>query len=426
MGTGPRICILTPGALGSNPRVVKEADALHEEGYDVTVISMRTLAHVDRRDDAVLADAGWRALRLDFRSRGMAWRIRRGVQSVDAASFRLTGYRGFADRAWSAFSLPLIAAARRVPAELYIAHYPAALPAAAISARRRGALYAFDAEDFHAGEWPQDEACDRMRLLVRAVEARHLPGCAHVTAASPGIAEAYADTYGIPRPTVLLNVFPRAQAPTHPTPAGAAQPGPSVYWFSQTIGPDRGLECAVRAVARARTRPHLYLRGSPTAQFAERLREIADESGAAAHLHILPPEAPAEMVSRAAGYDVGLVSETGHTPNRCLTLGNKLFTYLLAGVPAVLSDTPAHRVFAGQVGKAARLYAADDPDSLAEELNALLGDPATLAGARATAFRLGQTRFNWDVEKAVLLERISVAVARQARTVRPVVGVSTS
>src|SRR6266851_3243433 len=135
MDRGPRICILTPGALGSNPRVVKEADALHQGGYDVTVISTRTLAHVDRRDDAVLADAGWRALRLDFRSRGVAWRVRRGVQSVDAASFRVTGHGGFADRGCSAFSLPLMAAARRVPADIYIAHYPAALPAAAIAAR---------------------------------------------------------------------------------------------------------------------------------------------------------------------------------------------------------------------------------------------------------------------------------------------------
>src|SRR5207302_1557690 len=162
---------------------------------------------------------------------------------------------------------------------------------------------------------------------------------------------------------VLLNVFPRAQAPSCAPPAGAAQPGPSVYWFSQTIGPDRGLECAVRAIARARTRPHLYLRGSPAAQFADRLREIAGEAGAAGRFHILPPEAPTAMVRLAAPYDVGLVSETGHTPNRCLTLGNKLFTYLLAGVPAVMSDTPAHRAFIEQVGGAAHLYAADDPDS---------------------------------------------------------------
>lgn len=411
MGRRPRICILTPGALGSNPRVVKEADALHQGGCEVTVISTRTLAHVDRRDDAVLAEAGWRALRLDFRSRGMVWRARRVVQSAYAESLRLTGLGGFADRGCSAFSLPLMRAARRVPADLYIAHYPAALPAAASAAHSSGGLYAFDAEDFHVGEWPQDRAHDAMARLVSAVEARHLPGCAYVTAASPGIADAYAETYGIARPLVLLNVFPRAQAPAHPTPAGTAEPGPSVYWFSQTIGPNRGLEAAVRAIARASTGPHLYLRGSPAARFADRLREIADQAGAAARLHLLPPEAPTEMARLAAPYDVGLSSEPGNTHNNQVALGNKLFTYLLAGLPAVMSDTSAHHAFAGQAGVAARLYAVDDPDSLAAELDALLGDPAALASARAAAFRLGQTRFNWDMEKTVLLERMSAAAA---------------
>src|SRR6202043_4002686 len=140
-----------------------------------------------------------------------------------------------------------------------------------------------------------DRAYDGMRRLIGAVETRHLPDCAYVTAASPGIADAYAATYGIPRPTVVLNVFPRAQAASRPAPAGTAEPGPSVYWFSQTIGPDRGLEGAVRAIGRARTRPHLYLRGSPAPGFEGRLREIARKAGAARRLHFLPPESPSEM-----------------------------------------------------------------------------------------------------------------------------------
>src|SRR5205085_8163359 len=130
--------------LGSNPRVVKEADALHESGYDVMVISTRTLVHVDRRDDAVLAESRWRALRLDFRARGIAWQLRRATQSAYAGAFRVTRQGSFADRGCSAFTGALMVAARRVQADLYIAHYPAALPAAAAAARRCGALYAFD------------------------------------------------------------------------------------------------------------------------------------------------------------------------------------------------------------------------------------------------------------------------------------------
>src|SRR5262249_14385196 len=34
-----RICLITPGHLSMNPRLVKEADALTEAGYDVVVIA---------------------------------------------------------------------------------------------------------------------------------------------------------------------------------------------------------------------------------------------------------------------------------------------------------------------------------------------------------------------------------------------------
>src|SRR5204862_1198314 len=122
----------------------------------------------------------------------LGWWLRRVTQAGYAAAFRLTEQAGFADRGLNPFTSALIAAAQRVPADLYLAHYPAALPAAAIAARRLGARYAYDAEDFHPGDWPEDEAHEGMRRLVRAVESRHLPGCVYVTAASPGIADGYA------------------------------------------------------------------------------------------------------------------------------------------------------------------------------------------------------------------------------------------
>jgi glycosyltransferase involved in cell wall biosynthesis len=417
-----RVCIVTPGALGSNPRVVKEADALHEAGSDIAVIATRTLALVDRRDEAILAAAPWRAQRLDFTARGGAWRLRRAAQETWALAFAITGGASSAGRALSAFTGPLATAAKSVPADLYIAHYPAALPAAAIAAHSREARYAFDAEDFHLGDWPDEPVYESNRRLVSAIEARHLPGCAYVTAASPSIADAYADAYRILRPTVVLNAFPRKQAPPSPTPAGTMVPGPSVYWFSQTIGPDRGLECAVRATGRARSRPHLYLRGSLASGFLDRLKTIAAEAGAADRLHMLSPAAPPDMARLAASYDVGFSGEPGHTRNNRAALGNKLFTYLLAGLPVVMSDTPAHRAFAPQAGEAARLYVPDVAESLAAALDTLLGDPVVLAASRAAAFHLGQTRFNWDVEKGALLDQMALVFDSCTSVGRPGLG----
>src|SRR5262245_32051378 len=159
-----RICIVTPQPLGSNPRVVKEANALKDAGHVVSVISTRTLALVDERDDDILADAHWLVHRLDLRSRS-AWRARRAVQCLYTAGFSLTGWPGFADRAFSPTTGPLSAAASRAPADLYIAHYPAALPAVAAAARLHSAAYAFDAEDFHLGDWPDGGEQEGVRRM---------------------------------------------------------------------------------------------------------------------------------------------------------------------------------------------------------------------------------------------------------------------
>jgi hypothetical protein len=146
--------------------------------------------------------------------------------------------------AWHPIAPDFIAAAKRVHADLYIAHYAAALPAAAIAARHHDALYAFDAEDFHPGDAANGLARPVYQDHLQAIEERYLPGCVHMTASSPGFAKAYADAYGLPAPQVLLNVFPRTCASNGPTERGTTQPGPSLYWFSQTIGPDLNREKA--------------------------------------------------------------------------------------------------------------------------------------------------------------------------------------
>src|SRR5258706_7898748 len=177
---------------------------------------------------------------------------------------------------------------------------------------------------------------------------------------------------------LLLSVCAGAQALAAPTPSGTALPRPSVYWFSQTIGPNRGLECAVQAIGRARSRPHLYLRGTPAEGFLERLNVIASETGVADRLHVLPPASPPEMERLAACYDVGFIGETGNTPNRQVALTNKLFSYLLAGMPAVLSDVPSHVTFASEAPAAARLYETGIAESLAAAFDSWLMHPELL------------------------------------------------
>lgn len=404
-----RVCILTPGQIGSNPRVVKEADALFEAGYNVAVIATRALDRLEPRDRALMRRIHWRLERVDLR--GMFRRkFRRLRQATARQLFRAKAGARFANLAHHAATPALMARALATPADLYIAHYPAALPAAVAAARRYNVRYGYDAEDFHPGEWPPTSEFEAERRLVHSIESRYLPGVAYVTAAAPLISDAYAVTYGA-RPHVVLNVFPRRQAPAAPSPRGDVSPGPSLYWFSQTIGPNRGLEAAVRAIGAARTRPHLYLRGTLSQGYGAQLETLAREVGAGGRIHILPPAEPDEMERLASRHDLGLCGEIKHSENQVRALSNKLFSFVLAGTPPLMSDTDAQRAFAAEAGLTELLYPIGDAEALAGQLDRWLGDCGALAWLRERVWRLGQERYNWDVERAGLLEKVEAALS---------------
>jgi glycosyltransferase involved in cell wall biosynthesis len=308
---------------------------------------------------------------------------------------------------WAHHSLTelLKSAAKRCRADLYIAHYVAALPAACSAARQYNAMCGFDAEDYHLGEFEQNEVNDVPARAVRKIEAAYIPQVRHFTAASKGISAAYSRTYEVSLPRVILNVFPRENAPRAPTKSGRAQPGPSIYWFSQTIGVNRGLECAVRAIAQAKSNPHLYLRGNFQSEIKTKLAEIAQPLGVEARIHYLLPAPGFEMERLASDYDIGLVAETCYTENRRIALTNKLFSYLLAGLPVVASDTQAHHELANACD-AIFLYAVNSPAELSKAFDDLLLNPEALERARSESWAAGQYRYNWDLEQKKLVDAV--------------------
>lgn len=404
------ICIITPGQVGSNPRVVKEADALVMAGHEVTVIATKVMPEVEDRDRSIIEQARWKIIRVPFDN---YWRRRidRVIQELARLAFKMTGTARFAAYGHSAMTHRLRRAADSIRADLYIAHYVAAIPAAISSAAKHNAPYAFDAEDFHPGDLPDDPRHDTDRAMICMIEGRALPGAAYVTAAAPGIAEAYACQYRIALPEVVLNVFPLSQAPDNLNARGKAMPlAPSIYWFSQTVGPDRGLECAVCAISQARSQPDLYLRGRISPDYRRKLEVLAEDRGVTERLHFLPPANPHDMVPLAAAHDIGLVSETGHSRNRRIALTNKQFTYFLAGIPVLMSDIEAHREFAKLAEGAVKLYRTNDQASLAEAIDAICADEKALRAMGRRASELGVSCFNWDKEQAKLVSVVERAL----------------
>jgi glycosyltransferase involved in cell wall biosynthesis len=414
-----RICLVTTGQPSTNPRLVKEADALAAAGHRVHVIGARRSAWADDSDKDLLRGRTWSHRLIDHRNANGSRSLTPGLRYRMA---RLTSHWPLGDRWLGAAVSPvtpdLTSAAQACPADLYIAHNLGALPAAAAAAHKHKARLGFDAEDFHSGQFVEFASTDLR--IARKVEKRFLPLCDYVTAASPGVAEEYAPFCKGRPPTVILNVFPMSDRPAEPHPGADGRGTFRLYWFSQTIGRDRGLEDVVEALGELWDIPvELHLRGEWQADYEDRLRGLATKVGLhAEQLVVHPPAAARQMVRLAAPYDIGLALEPGVSENNDLALSNKIFTYLLAGVPVIASATTAQRALADTLGPAAKVFKSGDVSGLNATLRGWLGNPAALAAAREDAWNLGARRFNWDIEQQKFLAIVEGVLGKPTSRLR--------
>jgi glycosyltransferase involved in cell wall biosynthesis len=216
-----------------------------------------------------------------------------------------------------------------------------------------------------------------------------------LTTSSEAIAGEYRRRYDVD-PVVIHNTFP---LPLEQPDFSRRDPATlKVYWFSQTIGPGRGLEDAVVALGRIDAAAELTLLGRPHGGYLETLREFAAAQPRRVPIIHKPPVPPDAMVDVARGHDVGLALDHGASPNRDLCLTNKAFTYILAGVPVVMADTPGQHALGVDLGRGAALVRPGDVDALAAVLSRWASDPGALDCAKRTAWHAASRRWHWEDE----------------------------
>jgi glycosyltransferase involved in cell wall biosynthesis len=421
-----RICLVSPVHVWVNPRLVKEADALHAAGHDVSVGYRADSVSGTERDDVLLRDKPWRWHRFGYtrerhRMRWFLGALRqklaralasRGVRSprIDAEAY----CRGFgAMTRWAA----------RQRADLYIAHTHPVLPVAQRAAASRGVPFAFDCEDLLAEEAADGLQSPWLHDLVTRHEARYLPLAAYVSATSTPMRDYLRERYGLARVPVWHNAFPLREV-ADLAPPDARAPGEEIglAWMSATIGPGRGIEDVVTVLPRVGPRFRLHLYGNVPAQYegwmASLRRSLADPE----QLCIHPLPKGADVMGVLARHQVGLSLDQNDCLNRSLTVCNKTCLYLQAGLAGVATNTPGQAsVLAGENG-AGVLYEPGDVDSLERALRSLL-EPGRLVAMQREAWRAGCERYNWDVEQRLFLAEVDRALALGA-TVRGSTGVA--
>ncbi len=406
-----RITVVTAGHVSACPRMLKAADALASAGYRVRVVSTKSTPWATAADSAVRETRQWDWTTVDYdRATGAGLRVKTGVRfRAMQAIANLVGPSHvpmpIAIRAYSRMHDEIVHAAVAEPADLIYGGTTGALAAVAESAARLGVPYGIDFEDFHSGEHG-GSGSELTNALATRIERHVISGAAFTTAGSPMIADAYRHMHGV-RPLPIHNTFSILDEHAIPGWNGVLR----LYWFSQTLGQGRGLEDVVRAAGAARHPIELHLRATPVQHYLDSLRSL--QAGVAPNLRLIVHDAsgPDDMVRLAAPYDAGLSCEEPVVVNRRLNLANKIFTYIAAGTPVILSRTPAQEALERDLGDAAFGYDCGDVDGLARHLDALAVNAALRRCARRAASEAAARRWHWEhpADRGALLAAVSAA-----------------
>ena len=391
--------------------MLKAADAFASAGYRVRVVSTKSTPWATVADCAVRETRRWGWTVVDYDSvTGRALRLKSGarfraMQAIANAVGPSHVPMSIAIRAYSRVHDEIVHAVVSEPADLLYGGTTGALAAVAESAERLGVPYGIDFEDFHSGEHG-GPGSDLTNALATRVERHVIDRAAFTTAGSPMIADAYRHMHGI-RPVPIHNTFSIVDEYAASTWNGVLR----LYWFSQTLGHGRGLDDVVRAAGEARHAIELHLRATPVPQYLESLRRLQAEVAPNLRLVVHQASAPDDMVRLATPYDAGLSGEEPVVVNRRLSLGNKIFTYLAAGTPVILSRTPAQEALERELGDAAFGYECGDVAGLARHLDALAVNAALRCCSRRAAAAAAARRWHWEhpEDRGALLAAVSAA-----------------
>jgi glycosyltransferase involved in cell wall biosynthesis len=273
------------------------------------------------------------------------------------------------------------------------------LYAGRVAKRRTGAALVYDSHELAVDRAEHG----RLKSLVSgATERLWIRSVDCVITVSPSIGDFLTRRYGVRPPTIILNVPRRNQT-------GAVrdfrklldiEDSVRILLFQGGVFPNRGLENLGEAL-NLLDDCIVVLMGSDYG-FGATLQEHFLRLGVSDRVRQLPPVAVDELLSWTAAADIGICTIVDGSLSERLSLPNKLFEYMAAGVPVVASDLPEIRRVVVEEGFG-ELCDPGDPSSIASAIRRILEEPDREARYRANALRAA-TKYNWDTEKQKLID----------------------
>jgi glycosyltransferase involved in cell wall biosynthesis len=300
-------------------------------------------------------------------------------------------------------------------ADIYHASDLTALPASFIAATLRRKLLIFEVYDLH---FPIPETginfWRRLGGLLTRFHAFVLPRCVGVIATSPLHAEEICKRFSIPEVVLLRNIPAYRSVRTSNRLREYLGLGPDVRiaLYQGSLQPDRELDRLIRAAPFLKKDIVIVMMGKDKVGTKAQLEELIASERVGDRIKILAPVPYEELLDWTASADIGLIIySSSYSPNVQMCLPNKLFEFLMAGLPVLAGrlDAIANILTDYDVGQTVPSL---EPASIGEAMNAMLEDQDALLRMRCNALKAVQQELNWEEESQKLIDLYADIFAR--------------
>lgn len=249
-------------------------------------------------------------------------------------------------------------------------------------AQGRPAAWVYDAHEYVKGLSVYPPRTRRKVAAYLDLEREYIRDADAVVTVTQPLAEVLSEQYGLPHvPSVVMNA-PALGATSRPAKTSLREvcglaDGVPLLVYSGGVTAARGIDTAVAAL------PHLegvhlavVCVPHPRVAPARGLMEQAEKLGVADRLHLVEPVRPDEVSGFVASADIGIIPIL-HFGSHEVALANKLFEYLDAKVPVLVSDCKAQKEFVRRE-RVGAVHEAGNPASFVSGVRQVLAQAAEL------------------------------------------------
>jgi hypothetical protein len=391
-----KITIITSSHLVNNPRVWKEANALSTAGYDVTIFTTWHSKKLRSKDQNLINDSvNYNSMSNLIKSESSKMQIiyQKVIRKLANYIFYLFNsgsiYQFTARPKWQ------IKKITESKSDLYICHQETGL-LIGVELLKMGYKVAIDFED-----WYSEDYLNKFRPvnLLKNAEAFVLKNAEYVSCPSESMAKSMREFYKVKKEiNVIYNCFP-IQEEVEPHSKKIAK---SFLWFSQKIGPGRGIEELLSALQLVETNVEIHFVGKINNVYKEFVtRLLKDTKHVIKFVELLNHN---ELLDYVRKFEIGLALEPKFPLNKDLTISNKIMLYLQMKLRVVASHTVGQLELRDSFNSQILYVDIDNAIEFSRTIEKIFHAPANVLSNPI------DKKYNWELSSAKLIGLVKQSV----------------